>query len=93
MKDVKFIKRKEEIVTSEKPVQELIIEFLKNGYSQKQIAAELVNRDIKPNSLSSVEKYLKQIKETYKANTLFHLACILFDHKILEKKAGSENEK
>lgn len=67
-------------------MEKIIIDFLKKGLSQKQIAAELQKLEIKPNSLSSVEKYLKALRETYQANTLFHLACILYDHDILKKE-------
>lgn len=55
-----------------------IIQYLKTGMSQKEIASELKNIGIKPNSLSSVEKYLKALRDEYGAKTLFHLACILF---------------
>ena len=63
----------------------IIINLLKKGYSQKQISAELQEQGIKPNSLSSVEKYIKCIKQIYQANTMFHLACILHDQDILVK--------
>ncbi len=64
-------------------IDDLIIGFLKEGLSQKQIAGKLHDLNIKPNSLSSVEKRLRQIRECYEAKTLFHLACILHNKKVL----------
>ncbi|WP_185286838.1 helix-turn-helix transcriptional regulator [Chryseobacterium indologenes] len=61
----------------------LVICYLKDGLSQQEIAERLKQNDIKPNSLSSVEKKLKQIKEYYEAKNLFHLACILRNNKLL----------
>ena len=63
-----------------------IIQFLKKGMSQKEIAYELQKMEIKPNSLSSVEKYLKSLREEYGAKTMFHLACILFEKDEFEIK-------
>lgn len=45
--------------------------------SQKKIAFELQKKEFKPNSLSSIEKYLKALREEYGASTLFHLACLM----------------
>ena len=55
----------------------LIIEYLKKGYNQAEIAIKLQEQEIKPNSLSSVEKKLKTIREFYGAKTLFHLGYII----------------
>ncbi len=60
-----------------------IIQLLRSGFSQKEISDSLKNANIKPNSLSSVEKYINQLKQEYQAKTMFHLACLLF--KIEEK--------
>lgn len=54
-----------------------ILLMLKDGYTQDQIAHALEELEIKPNSLSSVEKILKDIRKTYGAKTLFQLACML----------------
>ena len=51
--------------------------MLKEGYSQQQISDKLKEENIKPNSLSIIEKHLKDIKCCYQAKTLFHLAVIL----------------
>ncbi|MGC5746840.1 helix-turn-helix transcriptional regulator [Chryseobacterium sp. NFX27] len=77
MKEIKFIDPEENKNTSENPIKEIIIEFLKDGLSQKQIAFELQKKEVKPNSLSSIEKYLKALREEYGASTLFHLACLM----------------
>ena len=55
-----------------------LVKFLSEGLTQKEIAIELKKLEIKPNSLSSVEKYLKSLREEFGAKTLFHLACILY---------------
>lgn len=77
MKEIKFVDPEENKNTSENPIKEIIIKFLKDGLSQKQIALELQKKEIKPNSLSSIEKYLKSLREEYGASTLFHLACLM----------------
>ncbi|PWN59187.1 helix-turn-helix domain containing protein [Chryseobacterium oncorhynchi] len=61
-----------------------IIKFLKEGYNQKEIAEKFQELNIKPNSLSIIEKYLKEIKEAYGAKTLFHLACIMNENNELD---------
>lgn len=60
-------------------VKAQILKWLQAGYSQSQIAEKLKEQNISTNSLSSVEKKLKEIRESYKAKTMFHLACILND--------------
>lgn len=65
-------------------VNYLIIKYLQEGLSQPEIAEKLKENKITPNSLSSVEKRLKQIKEFYQAKSMFHLACILHNKKKLE---------
>lgn len=76
MKDIKFIKPEEE-KTDSTVIKQFIVEYLKNGLSQKQIAGKLSENNIKPNSLSSIEKYIKALRDEYGASTLFHLACIM----------------
>lgn len=58
-------------------MEEKILEYLFMGMTQVEISEELKKNNITPNSLSSIEKKLKQIKEIYRANTMFHLAVIL----------------
>lgn len=84
MKEIKFVDPEEAKIPSENPVCKIIIQYLKNGLSQKQIAFNLQANEIKPNSLSSVEKYIKALREEYQAKTMFHLACILFEKNELE---------
>lgn len=59
-------------------IDEKIIELLKKGYTQKEISDELIKHNLKPNSLSSVEKHLKRIRKEYGAKTMFHLGYILY---------------
>lgn len=59
-------------------IKEIIIDFLKKGLNQKQISEKLVEMEIKPNSLSSVEKYLNSLRKEYRAETMFHLGYILY---------------
>lgn len=59
-------------------VDRLILNYLKQGYTQAEISDFLVGLNIKPNSLSTIEKKLKAIREKYKAKTNFHLAVILY---------------
>ncbi|MFP3599128.1 hypothetical protein [Chryseobacterium sp. SIMBA_029] len=56
---------------------------MQKGLNQAKIANQLKKSAINPNSQSSVEKKLNQIKEKYKAKTLFQLACILHNNKVL----------
>ena len=58
-------------------IEYLIVEYLKEGYTQPEIAQKLKELELKPNSLSSVEKKICKIRELHNARTLFHLAFIL----------------
>lgn len=66
-------------------VNYLIIKHLQEGLMQPEITEKLKEKGITPNSLSSVEKRLKQIKEYYQAKTPFNLACILYNKKTFRK--------
>lgn len=57
--------------------------MLKEGYSQQQISDKFKEQNIKPNSLSIIEKYVKDIKALYNAKTLFHLAIILIQEEYI----------
>ncbi len=66
--------------------------LLKEGNTQKEISNIFKKEEIKPNSLSIIEKYLKEIREIYKAKTMFHLAFILIDEEyFIEEEAEFEN--
>ena len=73
-------------------IDDLIIDYLKDGLSQKQIAGKLKDLNIEPNSLSSVEKKLRTLREIYEAKTLFHLACILHNKKVLKITESRNSE-
>nr|WP_315419641.1 hypothetical protein [uncultured Pedobacter sp.] len=66
-------------------IDDLIIDHLKAGKTQKEIADIFVSKKIYPNSLSSIEKRLKVIKELYNASTMFHLGVILALAKVGKK--------
>lgn len=58
-------------------LEKLIAQSLAAGLTQSEISELFKNQNITPNSVSIIEKKIKYMKETYKANTLFHLAVIL----------------
>ena len=59
-------------------MQELILKYLSQGYTQYEIADKLKLDGIKPNSVSSIEKMIHKMKQQHKARTNFHLAIVLF---------------
>lgn len=54
-----------------------ISQFLLEGYTQLEISQQLKSADIRPNSLSAIEKEIKRIKEKHNAKTMCHLGAIL----------------
>lgn len=54
-----------------------IIELLKEGLTQQEIAKELAKKESQPNSISSVEKEMRKIRKEYGAKTQFHLGYLL----------------
>lgn len=59
-------------------LEEQIIKHLTQGKTQIEIAAILKYSGIKPNSLRHIEKVLRKIKQDRGANTMFHLAVLLY---------------
>lgn len=59
-------------------VDRLILQYLKEGKTQAEIEILLKGLDIKPNSLSIIEKRLKAIRDKFGAKSNFHLAVILY---------------
>lgn len=57
---------------------QIILCYLKEGKTQAEISDLLKIMEIKPNSLSIIEKRLKAIREKFNAKTNFHLAVILY---------------
>ena len=64
-------------------IEKIIIEKLSEGKSQAEISEYLKENKLQPSSVSSVEKRLSAIRKDYGAKTLFHLACILKNEKII----------
>lgn len=60
-----------------KDYKQKIIHLLNNGYSLKEIAEYLKENEFEVTSLSSVEKYVFQLKKQYKAKTMFQLAYLM----------------
>lgn len=74
-------------------IKRKILWMLKEGYSQQQISEKFKEENIKPNSLSTIEKHLKNIRSCYKAKTLFHLAVILIQEEyIFEEIEEAEDQ-
>lgn len=59
------------------PLDDRILNLMAKGMGQKEISEHLKELGIKPNSLSIIEKELKEIRAHLKAKTNFHLAVIL----------------
>lgn len=57
--------------------KKLLTQYLIEGYTQTEISKLLKEKDILPNSLSSIEKEIKRLKEYHKAKTMCHLGAIL----------------
>ena len=60
-----------------------VLELLSDGISQKKMPEILKNKNIKPNGLSSVEKTINVLKETFSAKSNEHLISICKDLGIL----------
>lgn len=57
----------------------ILLKKLANGLDQKEISKELKLKEIKPNSISSIEKRLKILKESFNANNPTQLIAITKD--------------
>jgi hypothetical protein len=62
----------------------IILKYLSLGLTQQEVSNELKKKDIKPNSLSAIEKRIKKIKQEFKAKNNFHLAIIVSKKNILK---------
>ncbi|MDX1752158.1 MAG: response regulator [Salinimicrobium sediminis] len=60
-----------------------LLTAIATGLTQEEIQDSFKKRDISPNSKSSIEKRLKELREEFAANTTPHLIGILKDLKIL----------
>ncbi|MEI2271847.1 hypothetical protein OHD16_06800 [Sphingobacterium sp. ML3W] len=70
-----------------KSFEERVIQMLLEGKSQPEISQELKKISFKPNSLSSIEKFLNRLKKQNNANTYFQLGAIIALKKYIRKKA------
>lgn len=64
-------------------VDDLIVKMMAKGKKQQEVSDELKRLGITPNSLSIIEKKLRQMREFHKAKTIVHLFVILKNKKII----------
>jgi len=58
-------------------IEQMIINHLSAGKTQKEISDIFKKEHVEPNSLSSIEKMLKSIRAKHGAKTMFHLGYII----------------
>lgn len=66
----------------------LLIQKLSEGFTQREVSELFKQLKIEPNSISIIEKRIKDLKITYNAKTNFQLAVIITQEKILKTKEG-----
>lgn len=74
---------KQENVISLSAFEMKLLTGLAQGMTQDEIEAELKLNNIKPNSKSSIEKRLKELREDFDANTNPHLISIIKDLRLI----------
>ncbi|PVH27026.1 helix-turn-helix transcriptional regulator [Sphingobacterium corticibacter] len=57
--------------------EKLLIKKLSEGKSQREVSEELYKEGIKPNSLSSIEKYISDLRAKFGAKNMFHLGVMI----------------
>ncbi|MEM8999740.1 MAG: response regulator [Bacteroidota bacterium] len=63
--------------------QKKLLQLLAEGNSQKQVEKYFKKEDIKPNSISMIEKTLEKLRDDFNANSTSHLILILKDFGLL----------
>lgn len=63
--------------------QQHLLTYIAQGMDQVQIVAHLQQQGIKPNSKSSVEKRLAELRDLFRANNNAHLVSIAKDHSVI----------
>ncbi|WP_418501765.1 hypothetical protein [Flagellimonas sp.] len=58
-------------------VQKTIINKMAEGYTQREVAEYLKQRNLRPHSLSTVEKEVNKLKKIHGAKTTVHLFVLL----------------
>lgn len=56
-----------------------LVKQLALGFSQSEISAQFAEQSISPNSLSTIEKRINNLKDLFKANNTTHLIAIVKD--------------
>lgn len=67
--------------------RKFLTQYLIEGYTQPEISEIFKENNINPNSLSSIEKEIKRLKEFHKAKTMCHLGAILAIKKYIKPKS------
>lgn len=57
--------------------EKLLIKKLSEGKSQREVSEELYNERIKPNSLSTIEKHISELRAKFGAKNMFHLGVMV----------------
>ncbi|TDG37950.1 hypothetical protein EZJ43_02345 [Pedobacter changchengzhani] len=65
--------------------EDKIIKLLMKGRTLPEISEYLKEKNVRPSSLSYLEKLLKAMKDEHKAKTMFHLGAILSTKAITKK--------
>ena len=60
-----------------------LLKFIANGFTQDEIQQQFREQNISPNSKSSIEKRLKELREEFSARTTPHLIGIVKDLKLI----------
>jgi len=60
-----------------------IVKYLRRGKTTTQVSKRLKKLDIKPNSISTVEARLALLREKFKSNSMFQLACKLKENNLI----------
>ncbi len=61
--------------------EKLLITKLSDGKSQREVSEELYNEGLKPNSLSSIEKHIADLRAKFGAKNMFHLGVLMARNK------------
>ena len=64
----------------------LILQYIKDGYSQKELPSVLWDKHYITVSLATIEKDLKAVRAEYGAKHMFQLAFMLIEDKYFEKE-------
>ncbi len=61
----------------------VLLEYLSKGFSQKELPKIFEQKNIRPASLSSIEKRINRLNEAFEAKNITHLISILKDNELI----------